>query len=236
MSGSLSAINGSTWVFGYRGADVEVSVDDIVSFGAPDPIGLRLSDGSIVAASVATAQGTLTLTLADGSTRTAAPRDLAAVGDPADLEALVPVELGYFTPFGRFWGVNTTLGASLKDGNSNTSSFNFRFDLARETARDRLAFSLLMTQEQNPSDLTGEREKTAEKFIGDVRADIFPWTKTFFFVQNRYTRDVFKEIDLRVNLNLGTGYRFVRTDNTDLQMALGVGGRYEDYVPVKRNP
>ena len=231
LTGSLSSISGSTWVFSYRGADVEVAVEDIASFTASDPIGLRLSDDAVVAATAATAGGNLVLSLADGSTRTVAFADLAAVGDPADLEALRRIDLGYFTPFRRFWTVNTTLGASLKDGNSNTSAFNFRFDLDRSTDRDGLALSLLMTQEQNPSEETGEREKTAEKFIGDLRADIFPWSRTFLFVQNRYTRDVFKDLDLRVNLNGGTGYRFIRTDNTDLQAALGVGGRWENFVP-----
>lgn len=230
LTGSLIEIRGSTWVFAYRGQDIEVDATDIVTFAAPEPLGFRLSDDDVVVASVATVGGDLVLTLADGSTRSVAVADLEAVGDPADLEALREVSLGYFTPFDQFWTMNTSLGASLKDGNSNTSAFNFRTDLTRTTARDRLAVSLLATQEQNPSEESGERERTAEKLIGDVRADLFPWTRTFLFGQNRYTRDVFKDIDLRVNVNVGTGYQLLSSDRSDLRVALGVGGRVENYV------
>lgn len=230
LTGSLKQIDGTSWTFTYRGEDVVVDASDVAAFTSPDPIGLRLSDNSVVAATIAPVAGGLVLTFSDGTTRTVAASDLEAAGDPGDLDALQEVTLGYFTPFRRFWQMDASLGASLKDGNSNTSAFNARLDVMRSTARDKLALSLLMTQEQNPSEETGEREKTAEKFIGDVRADVFPWERTFLFAQNRYTRDVFKDIDLRINLNVGTGYQFVSTDNTDVRAALGVGGRHEDYA------
>ena len=230
LSGALVRVDGGTWVFGYRGQQVGVAVTDIASFTAPDPVGFRLSDNSVLAASVAPGPGGLVLTLGDGTTRSVAATDIEAAGDPSDLEALEEVVLGYFSPFGRFWALSTALGATAKSGNTETGTFNLRFDLDRETARDRLAFALLMTEERNQVEEGGGRELTSQKFIGNMRADIFPWTRVFLFGLNRYTRDRFSDIDLRVNLNLGAGYQIVKSDRSDLRAALGLGGRHEDFT------
>jgi putative salt-induced outer membrane protein YdiY len=230
LTGALVSVSGGTWVFSYRGQDVGVTAADIASFTAPDPVGFRLSDNSVVAASVATGPGGLILPLADGTTRTVAATDVEAAGDPSDLTALEEVVLGYFSPFGRFWALSTTLGATAKSGNTETGSFNLRFDLDRETAQDRLAFTLLMTEERNQVEEGEGRELTSQKFIGNVRADIFPWTRVFLFGVNRYTRDQFSDIDLRVNLSVGAGYHIVKSDRSDLRAALGLGGRHEDFT------
>jgi len=230
LSGSVKAIGGGTWLFTYRGQDVEVSSADIVSFTAPDPIGLRLSDNSIVVASVAQAAGGLTLTLADGSTQTVAITDLEAVGDPADLGALEEVTMGYFTPFGRFWALSASAGASFKGGNSETSSVNGRLDVDRTTDRDKLEASFLITEERNRPPDGDAVELVAQRFIGGLRAEIFPWTKVFLYGSNIYTRDRFSDIDLRVNLNAGAGLQLAKSDRTDLKAALGLGGRSENFT------
>lgn len=230
LTGTLQSIDGGTWVFDFRGQEVGVPAGDIVSFTAPDPVGFRLSDNSVVAATVAPAPGGLTLGLADGTTRTVTPADFEAAGDPADLEALQEVELGYFTPFGSFWALSASLGAVTKGGNSENSSFNLRFDIDRTTSRDRLALGFLLTEERSRVSESEGTELTAQKYIGNIRAEVFPWTKVFLFGENRYTRDRFADIDLRVNLNLGSGVQFVSTDKTDLRGALGLGARHEDFT------
>lgn len=230
VTGTLQRIEGGTWFFEFRGQEVGVAAEDIASFTAPEPMGFRLSDNSVVAASVAPAAGGLALTLADGSTRTVAPGDFEAAGDPADLEALQEVQLGYFTPFPRFWALSASLGATTKGGNSETSSFNVRFDIDRTTSRDRLALGFLLTEERNRVAEGEGTELTAQKYIGNIRAEIFPWTKVFLFGENRYTRDRFADIDLRVNFNLGSGLQLLSTDKSDLRAALGLGARHEDFT------
>lgn len=230
VTGTLKRIEGGTWIFEFRGQEVGVAAEDIASFTAPEPVGFRLSDDTVVAATVAPVAGGLSLTLADGSTRTVAPGDFEAAGDPADLAALQEVELGYFTPFARFWALSASLGATTKGGNSENSSFNIRFDIDRTTSRDRLALGFFLTEERNRVAEGDGTELTAQKYIGNIRAEIFPWTKVFLFGENRYTRDRFADIDLRVNLNLGAGLQLVSTDKSDLRAALGLGARHEDFT------
>ncbi len=210
VTGTLKKIEGGTWVFEFRGQEVSVAAADITSFTAPEPVGFRLSDNSVVAASVAPSPGGLTLTLADGSTRTVAPGDFEAAGDPADLEALQEVEMGYFTPFTRFWGLSASLGATTKGGNSETSSFNARLDVDRTTSRDRLALAFLLTEERNRVAEGEGTELTAQKYIGNLRAEIFPWTNV--------TTD---RSDLRAALGLGARHEDFTSDTPSATVATG---------------
>jgi putative salt-induced outer membrane protein YdiY len=230
LTGALKSASPDTWIFTFRGQDVEIATADIASFTAPEPIGLRLSDNSIVAATVSPVTDGLELVLADGTSRTVTPADFEATGSPDDLEALQEVQLGYFTPFSKFWALSASLGASTRSGNTESSSLNARLDVDRATERDRLALAFLATEEQTRPPDGDSKEQTAQKFIGNIRADIFPWTRVFLFGENRYTRDRFADIDLRVNLNLGSGIQITKTDKTDIRAALGLGGRYENFT------
>ena len=229
LTGALVRIEDATWFFQYAGAELPIPAEDVVGFTAAEPIGIRLSDGMRLAARVSPVAGGLQLALLDGTTRVVAPSELAAVGDPDDLDVLRPVQIGLFSPFFKFWSSTISYGLKIKDGNSRTRDFSAYIEFRRESPRDRLAF-LFQSSRENNRLRDGGLELTDEKYIGNLRVDIFIGRKWFVYANTRQQRDRFKDIDLRSFYTAGTGYQFLATENADLRASAAPGVRYEDFT------
>ena len=229
LTGALVRIKDATWFFQYAGAELPIPAEDVVGFTAAEPIGIRLTDGMRLAARVSPVAGGLQLALLDGTTRVVAPSDLAAVGDPDDLDALREVEIGFFSPFFKFWSSTISYGLKIKDGNSRTRDFSAYIEFRRESPRDRLAF-LFQSSRENNRLRDGGLELTDENYIGNLRVDIFIGRKWFVYANTRQQRDRFKDIDLRSFYTAGAGYQFLATENADLWASAAPGARHEDFT------
>jgi putative salt-induced outer membrane protein YdiY len=229
LTGTLSDIAGGQWVFEHPGGAVKISPAEVASLTAPDPIGVRLDDGTIAAATVSTSGGQLQLSLSEGGARTVQPAQLAAVGDPANLEALVPLEVGFFSPMDRFWGATASLGFSDKSGNSQSRGLGAAIQVGRNSPKDRLTLKAGLNREEAPG-ASGDFEKTVEKYYGSLRADIFVGPRFFLFAFTGHERDTFQDIDLRSQYNGGFGYQVIATDQTDLRFYTSGGLRVENFT------
>ena len=141
LTGELSGIEDSHWIFNYQGQEITVPADQVQAFTAPEPIGIRLADTTVVAATVRPVSGGLLLELEDGTSRVVQPGEFAAVGSADDLRSLEPIVIGLYSPFFQFWDALASLGGSFQRGNTNENNFSFSLDLGRETSRDRIDFS-----------------------------------------------------------------------------------------------
>ncbi len=229
LSGQLQRIQGGAWVFTHAGGDVKIAASNVAAFTTPDPIGIRLSDGTIVAATVSGAGQGLRLTTVDGQVRTVAAGDFAAVGAPTALAALEPVEIGYFSPFDRFWGATASLGFSDKSGNSRSRGLSLALEAGRKSPKDRLTFKAGLAREE--ARLEDQAfEKTVEKYYGSLRLDVYFSSRFFVFAVTGQERDQFQDIDLRSTYNGGLGYQIVATDLTDLRWYTSGGARVENFT------
>jgi putative salt-induced outer membrane protein YdiY len=229
LTGTLSGIEGSNWVFALASGELKIAASDVASFTATQAIGLRLADGSIVAATVGTVGSQLQLSLTDGTTRTVTPADLAAVGDPENLEALRPVDIGLFKPFSKFWGATVGFGFSNNSGNSKARGIAFSFDIDRKSPKDRQSIKGGLNRQLAPG-ADGELETTVEKYFGSVRLDVFLVSRLFTFGFAGWDRDQFQDIDLRQNYGLGFGYQVLETDKADLRFYGSGGVRLEKFT------
>lgn len=229
LTGQLRSIDAGKWIFGYAGTELPLAADDITAFSAPEAIGIRLADGTILAASVTPVADGLSLGAPDGTSTTVAPTALAAVGDPENLEALRPVPVGLFSPFGRFWKATASLGASTKEGNTRTRDVTAFLEVSRETDRDRLTLTFQASR-SNDRVRGGGLLKTAESFVGVLRGDIFTGRNWFVYASTRQGRDIFKDLDLRSFYTAGGGYQFIESDKSDLRSAGALGVRYENFT------
>jgi putative salt-induced outer membrane protein YdiY len=230
LTGSLSAIDGGTWVFVHTGGELKIAATDVASFASGGPIGIRLADGTVLAATVTTTGNRLQLAATDGTTRAVAATDLAAVGDPAALDALVPVRIGLFSPFQRFWSATTGAGFSNKTGNSRNRGLTAELEFGRRTPKDRLSFKIGVAREESAVDPDGSLATTVEKYYGSARADVFFGSRVFAFASTTQERDKFQDIDLRSNYNAGFGVQILSSDQTDLRFYSSGGVRREAFT------
>jgi putative salt-induced outer membrane protein YdiY len=229
LSGQLTKIDGATWVFASTVGEVKVPAARVTAFVAPDPVGIRLSDGTIAAVTISSQNGRLVVTRADGTTIDATPADLAAVGSPAALEALRPVEVGFFSPIRMFWGATGALGISNKSGNSRSRGTSVDLEIRRVSPKDRLTLNAGVNRELRPND-QGELQLAVSKYYGALRADVYVSPRMFAFAETQQERDTFQLIDLRSSYVAGLGVQAVTTPTTDLRFSLSGGARIENFV------
>lgn len=228
LSGQLVSIVEGNWVFSYKGSDITIPAGDIQAFSAPDPIGIRLTDTTIVAATVRPVADGLLLELADGTTRLVQPSDFDAVGAADDLQALEPIIIGLYSPFFKFWRFLGAAGGTIQKGNTDETNFSLTLDLARETDKDRTEFSTLITSTREFDD-EGNVISNDPKIIVGLGTDIFITPNRLFAgVQMRWQHDPDKDLEFRQTYTGSFGYQFVRSDNTTLLATLGAGGRFDN--------
>lgn len=230
LSGTLTAIRGERWVFRHAGGELTLPGSDVAWYATPEPIGVRLADGAILAGRIEAAGGTMRLVAADGTTRALRPADLAAVGSPDDLDALRPVPIGYFTSIGRFWSATAGFGFSSKTGNSRSRGFAGDLGVMRDTPRDRIDLTLGLATTFSASPGSDSLEKVVEKYYGSLRLDVFLGKRVFVFGGTRQERDRFQGIDLRSNYHGGAGFQAVASEATDLRFYASGGYRREAFV------
>lgn len=230
LTGRLIRIDGTTWVFNFGLGEAKVPAGRVAALTTADPIGVRLADGTIAAATIRPENGELVLTLADGTVRRMAPGALMAVGTPTDLEALRPVDIGFFRPIGMFWGGTASAGISDKSGNSRSRGISADLEIRRVSPRDRLTFNAGINRESRLNPATDDLEVAVNKYYGSLRADLYFGPTFFAFAETQQERDTFQDIDLRSTYNGGFGVQAVKADRTDLRFSASGGARIEDFV------
>ncbi len=230
LTGTLTAIEGGVWKVSFAGNEAELPVSQVISVQTDGPIGVRLTDGTVLATIITPGPTGLQIVGADGTAQTISPSALEAVGDPDNLASLVPVEIGLFRPIGRFWSTNMAVGFSDKSGNSRARGVSGTFELARRSPKDRLTLTAGFNREESEVAESGF-ETTVSKYYVQLRVDIFVTGRFFLFTSTRQERDRFQDISLRSTYNAGFGYQAVRTENTDLRFSLSGGARRESFIP-----
>ncbi len=229
LTGMLRKVDGEAWVFRFLGGELSIPAAQVAAFSSPDPIGLRLADGTVTAAAISPMGDGLVLTFVDGGSRAVALSEIEAVGDATDLASLRPVRIGIFSPIFRFWSASGSLGFSDKSGNSRARGLAAGLEVERRTAKDRLTFAAGVNREDSRRG-DGEFEQTVGKYYGSLRADIYIETRFFVFAEIRQERDTFQDIDLRSNYSAGLGFQIVSTARTDLRLSGSGGARVENFV------
>ena len=235
LTGQLVRIEDSKWVFQYQGQEISLLPEKIVAFSAPEPIGIRLADTTIVAATVEPAEDGLRLSLADGASRVVQAADFAAVGSADDLQALEPLIIGLYSPFFKLWDVLLSMGGTIQTGNTDETNLAFTLDMSRETIKDRTEFSALLTTTKEFDD-EGTTTSTEPKIIVGLGSDIFITPgRLFAGVTMRWQHDPKKDLEFRQTYSGSVGYQVVNTDNTNLSLSLGAGGRFDNLTTDEPN-
>jgi putative salt-induced outer membrane protein YdiY len=232
LHGRLTSIEGDRWVFRHAVAgELAIPHGEVRSFEAPEPIAVRLRDGTIAVGRIeATGQG-MRLVTGTAQPRPVIPADLAAVAPADDPGALRPPRpVGRFSPLDRFWSATAGLGFSSSSGNSRSRGFAGDLKIGRDTPRDRIALELGLATTLSAPPGGDTLEKVVEKYYGALRVDVFFASRFFVFGTMRQDRDRFQGIDLRSNYHGGLGLQALAGGGTDLRIYASGGMRREAFV------
>jgi putative salt-induced outer membrane protein YdiY len=169
------------------------------------------------------------LPLPTGETLPAADR---AAGEPQLAAPAVEEPTGKPPAPVKLWKGSFELGLDGTEGNSQT--LNFRFGLDAKRAAPDSVLTLDLDYRKNTTDA----KETAHRAFLDWRYEwLFPESPWTCFVHGTVDYDEFKVFDVRVTVDVGLGYRLIKTESTSLAARTGggfsheIGSPDESYVP-----
>jgi len=130
------------------------------------------------------------------------------------------------------WEGSFKLGLDGTEGNSQTFNFRFGFDAKHTTEHNVLALDL-------------DYRKATNRFIETANQAFFDWRYERLFQDSAWTSfvhgivdyDEFQAFDARTTVDIGLGYKIVKTEFTELAARAGsgcsreIGGPDDAYVP-----
>ncbi len=152
-------------------------------------------------------------------------------GEPelASPDVEIVVDEAEETPEIKLWEGTIELGLDGTQGNTENFNFRFGFDTKRKTEQNVITFDF------DYSKKTNKQIETANRAFLDWRYErLFhdsPWT---CFVHGTVDYDEFKMFNVRVSVDLGLGYRFIKTESTSLAARMGAGFSHEIDSPDER--
>jgi hypothetical protein len=129
----------------------------------------------------------------------------------------------------NYWSAKVTLGANIREGNSNLAETNANVSIKRVTVKNRLRFDYLGNYNTANELITANNHRATlswDKFLSD-RFFVAP-------VFGEYFRDPFQNISDRLTVGTGVGYDLIDTSKIGWRV---VGGpayqetRFDDVVP-----
>lgn len=224
VTGRLREIRDGTWMFAFSGVDLKIGVGRVRALQTEGPIGIRLRDGAVVAATVRAAGDSLALMLPDSTVRYAYPKDFEAVGSARKLDALRRGGL-----FDR-WIATGSLGFSDQHGNSRARGITAGFQVSRKSGRVRGEVGASVTREESEPPGGGDLEPTVSTAQEYASVEWYVSPRLFLTAGTRQEQDRFQDLDLRSTYSVGVGIQAVANKRTELRLTLNGGWRREEFV------
>ena len=186
--------------------------------GKPATGALSTSDGKL---QVATPSGTETAPLAEVS----AVRNADEQKQWERLQHPGPLDL---------WAGYVDVGLALARGNAQTSTFTTTFNATRATRTDKV--TLQFNEIYATALISGQSAATAQAVRGGVDYNRNFGSRLFLDLFNQYEYDKFQDLDLRVVLGGGFGFKAVKSERSQLDLVGGLDyDRAQFSTPLTRN-
>ena len=191
------------------------AVDKIV---ADDPVNIKLSDGQLLKGKVASKdEEKLDVETQDAGTVEIEKAKIELVRSEEEQANFEAEQDRLLNPgFSDLWIGSADVGFSLTSGNSDTRALTVGARAARETTRDKISVYANAIRASNST--TGTSVTTADAVWFGGRYDVNVSEKTFVFGTADFEYDKPQQLDFRTVFGGGFGYRWIRSEKTDLDL------------------
>jgi putative salt-induced outer membrane protein YdiY len=202
----------------------------VTSITSSEPLLVVLPDGKSVSGALSTSGATLQVATPSGI-ETAPLADVSAVRNADEQKQWERMQHPGLL---ELWAGYVDLGYSLVRGNAETSTFSTTFNAARATRTDKV--TLQFNEIYASALISGQSAATAQAVRGGVDYNRNAGPRLFVDLFNQYEYDKFQDLDLRVVLGGGFGFKAVKTDRSHLELTGGVDyDRAQFSTPLTRN-
>jgi hypothetical protein len=192
---------------------VSVPLEAVTQIISEQPLYLTLKDNQTLVGTVGTADGKLVVSTSNAGTINVSQDSIQTVRSKEEQEVYLAQLDRLRNPRLRdLWSGTLDAGLSLSQGNADTGTFNFGFNAARTTTRDKI--SVYMTTLYARNQTTGTPLVTANAKRGGAHYDITLSSKVYAFGLGDLENDEFQQLDLRLTLGGGLGWHAKKTEHT----------------------
>ena len=212
--------------------DVTVQWDAVTAIVSSQPLNLTLSDGRVIAGTVATTDGKLTVGTKEAgevATEHTAIKAIRNDQEQAEYDRLQHPGLR------DFWSGLFDLGLSVTEGNSAATALTIAGKAARVVPKNK--FSLYYTQVYSKDSKQDPAITTANAIHAGIRYEHNLNAKVYIFGFTDFDSDQLQNLDLRNVLGGGLGYHLINTKKTQFDVFGGASFNQEYFSSyVTGNP
>lgn len=196
---------------------VDILWTAVARIASDDELFIELADGRKISGAVSPSDSGLRVRTAPDETVSVSGEEIRLIrsaGEQAAYEASIvrQTDRSIFS----HWTGSADVGFSLTAGNSKTRSLNFGTKGVRQTADDRISLYAKGVQASNST--TGTSVTTAQAFWFGGRYERNLNERTFVFVTADFEYDKPQQLNLRTVAGGGFGYKWIRSERTELDI------------------
>ena len=202
----------------------------VTSITSTEPLVVVLPGGKSVSGALSTTGGALQVATPSG-TETAPLAEVSAVRNADEQKHW---ERFQHPRLLQLWAGYVDLGLSLTRGNAQTSTFTTTFNAMRTTRTDKV--TLQFNEIYATALISGKSASTAQAVRGGLDYNRNFGSRLFVDLFNQYEYDRFQDLDLRVVLGGGFGFKAVKGPRAQLDLVGGLDyDRAQFSTPLTRN-
>jgi putative salt-induced outer membrane protein YdiY len=192
---------------------LDIRWNEIETLQTDEAVDILMKDESLFSTVIQGTEGDATKFLAsDGSfAREAYLSDVAAINPDPPLT-------------GTLYSGRINAGLNISDGNTAKSALSSDGEMVARTVGDRWTLGWRLNQEKT------EGRKTADHVSGFAKYDYFITEKWYTLANIAAERDTINDLDLRLDMGVGTGYQFIETKTDTLSAEFGISQVAEDFT------
>lgn len=199
--------------------ELKIPMSSVSSFSTDQPIELHLQNGSVSKPVLGAAPAGYIQP--EGSSEPIALAGISALNPPPE-EAVE-------------WKGKLFAGLNIETGNTEAQDIDLNVKSTRETKKDRIILSLHYEEdrreEEDTDDLTTSKRRTS---VG-AHYDYFWSPKHYLYADSKAERETTADIERRLILGGGTGYRWVETPRTRFEVEGGLSWVSESFTDDTRD-
>ena len=213
--------------------EVKIQWTAIEQLSSDRPVYVILKDGQTIFGTVSGARGRIEVQTKDAGLVATTKESIQLMRSEAEQTAyLAEVDRLRNPGLGDLWTGSADAGLSLTRGNSETLTVAIGAQAARTTTRDKTSVYFASLLAKNST--TGESITTANALRGGFRYDFNLSRRIFAFGSTDMEHDKFQDLDLRLVLGGGLGYKVAKTERTQLDFFAG-GAFNQEYFSTGFN-
>lgn len=197
--------------------EVSVPLDKVDSFKTDDKAELHFQDGTVLKQPVELAgEGEIQISkgaVTDG--KSVSLSQLSGINPPA----APPVE----------WKGRVSGGIVIDRGNSESQDVQTLVHASRETKQDRIIMDLEFIEKRETNQDTGKESTSKRRYELGGHYDYFLSPKYYSYGDVNAEKETTANLDLRLTIGGGFGYRWLKTDTTQLDLEAGLSWVNESF-------